>query len=96
MIGERLEQLWRALGFSTKVAFAKHVGWSQQSFNNYTSGRNRISLDEAMKLRFVLGVSLDWVYLGDPSGLPKRVADALAMAPGGEGADSRASRQPPA
>lgn len=51
--------------------------WSQ--FVNPRSKR-RITIDAAYKLRDEFGVTLDWVYDADPSGLPARLAQNIKKA----------------
>ncbi|CAH1671889.1 helix-turn-helix transcriptional regulator [Chelatococcus asaccharovorans] len=60
-----------------QVQFAQMVGLTQQSWNNYERGRRRIDLDQAFRLCAVTGVTLDWIYFGDRSGLPLRLAQMI-------------------
>lgn len=75
-IGERLEKLRDAVDMNTtKIAETldiTHSAWSQ-----YENGTRRISLEVAGKLVERFGVTLDWIYRGDPSGLPMRLAQLL-------------------
>jgi transcriptional regulator with XRE-family HTH domain len=48
-----------------------------QAWENYESGRRRISIDHAMALCKQLGLTLDWFYFGDMRGLNPGIAHAL-------------------
>jgi len=48
-----------------------------QAWDNYESGRRRISIDHAMTLCKNLGLTMDWFYFGDLKGLPADVARKL-------------------
>ena len=64
-IAERLRLTREALGY-TQVEIARLAGASGgQAWNNYESGRRRINVDHALALCQSIGVSLDWIYLGD-------------------------------
>ena len=76
-IGARLRLLRLALGYEQARPFCQRLEISDQAWNNYESGRRRISLDEVMKVVQKTGVSLDWVYRGLESTLPKHVADKI-------------------
>jgi transcriptional regulator with XRE-family HTH domain len=69
-IAHRLKLTYQASGERSKAAFCRRVGISSQAWNNYESGINRISIDQALKLTSALGVSLDWIYRGRTFGLP--------------------------
>ncbi len=58
-------------------AFAELVGITQPAMSNYMKGLRRPQLDEAMKIVAKTGVTLDWIYLGDRSGLPSRLLESL-------------------
>lgn len=47
------------------------------TYSQWESGKKRPNLDDAMRLCERFGVTLDWIYRGDPSGLPLRHADAI-------------------
>ena len=66
---DRLRVLREALGL-TQVQISRVCGIGQQAWNNYEGARRRISVDQALRLRNSIGVTLDWIYAGDPKGLP--------------------------
>ena len=50
---------------------------SGQAWENYESGRRRISIDHAMALCQRLGLTLDWFYFGSMRSLPDDVLKKL-------------------
>lgn len=75
-VGERLTQLRESYGMK-QAEFCRWTGFSTQAWNNYERGYRLINLDQAMKLWRITGATLDWIYRGDPSGLPFRLASKL-------------------
>lgn len=66
-----------ALGHN-QSSFARLVESSPSGMNNYLKGLRRPELDMAIRTAAKTGVTLDWIYLGDRSGLPARM---LALLP---------------
>jgi transcriptional regulator with XRE-family HTH domain len=75
-IAMRLDALMKALNLK-QVEFAGLVGISQPALNNYLKALRRPDLDVAIAIQSRTGVTLDWIYLGDRSGLPIRLASVL-------------------
>lgn len=75
-IARRLETLMEALDMK-QVEFATMIGISQPALNNYLKALRRPDLDVAINIQIRTGVTLDWIYLGDRSGLPVRLANIL-------------------
>lgn len=71
-IGRRIVALREAMGMN-QTAFAQLTDIKQNALANYEAGTRRPDLDQAYKLVAKTGVTLDWVYLGDRSGLPHRL-----------------------
>jgi transcriptional regulator with XRE-family HTH domain len=73
-IGARLALTRRALGYSLQTefvsAFAPILDVSIARWNNYESGRQRITVDVALALCSRWDLTLDWIYAGKWSGLP--------------------------
>lgn len=86
-IGRRLTATRLALDHTNAAEFAELVGLTPQALNNYETGIRRPNVDQAVKIVQATGVTLDWIYLGDRSGLPHRIASRLAP----EQEDRRAS-----
>jgi len=75
-IARRIIALREALGHN-QSAFAALVGISQPAMNNYEKGLRRPDLDVAVRIHQRTGVTLDWLYLGNRSGLPAHLLARL-------------------
>lgn len=75
-IAVRLAALVEALGHN-QTSFANLVGISQPALNNYLKGIRRPDIDVAISIQMRTGATLDWLYLGDRSGLPGRLIEIL-------------------
>lgn len=75
-IAMRLRALMAALELN-QVGFANLVGISQPALNNYLKGLRRPDLDVAISIQTKTSVTLDWLYLGDRSGLPARLLEKI-------------------
>jgi transcriptional regulator with XRE-family HTH domain len=75
-IARRLDALMQALEMN-QTAFAAMTGIQQSALNNYLGAKRRLWIDQAMKIRAKTGVTLDWIYEGDRSGLPARLLAVL-------------------
>jgi DNA-binding XRE family transcriptional regulator len=69
--GARLALTREALGH-TQVMMAKLMGSATygQAWENYESGRRRMSINHAIKLHQTCGLTLEWIYLGQMHNLP--------------------------
>lgn len=75
-IARRIEALRTALDMNGSQ-FAAAIGVTQPALSNYEAALRRPDLDVAIKIRARTGVTLDWLYLGDRSGLPRRLLELL-------------------
>ena len=75
-IAKRLNALIEALDLKP-VSFAALVNVSQPAISNYLSGLRRPDLDVGIAIQVKTGATLDWLYLGDRSGLPARLLGSL-------------------
>ena len=75
-IGERL-MLTRNVFGMTQTEFGKGAGIKKSTYNQYEKGKERPSLDEAIKLCDKYGITLDWIYLGDSRGLSPDLRAAI-------------------
>ncbi len=75
-IAMRLAALTEALGHN-QTGFAQLVGITQPALNNYLRGIRRPDIDVAIRIQMRTGATLDWLYLGDRSGLPSRLLQLL-------------------
>lgn len=76
-VAERLRLTRLALDLS-QAAFCHVAGISPQAYNNYERARQRPELEKAIALCRAHKLTLDWIYLGDPSGLPYPLAAAIS------------------
>lgn len=77
MIAQRLIATRLALGYENQVDFCRDAGVSYNTWNNYENARGRPKLDTAIQLCARFNLTLDWIYIGDASGLPHRLAQLL-------------------
>lgn len=75
-IAERLS-LVREVNGLTQAEFARRAGIAANAWNNYERARKRISIEAAIRLVNTYDLTLDYIYLGDASNLPYRLAKAL-------------------
>lgn len=75
-VGRRLSLARRALGLNQQE-FGVRAGLSQPQYNQFETGKRRLTIEAAMSLCHVYSLTLDYLYRGDPSGLPYRLADAI-------------------
>lgn len=79
-VAVRLEKTRLGLGYPRQVDFCKAAGGgiTPQGWNNYETGRHRLALNAALTLCRRFNLTLDWLYRGDDSGLPRRLIEAMA------------------
>lgn len=75
-IGKRLSLSRRALDL-TQIEFAERAGLQQSAYSQYETGGKRPSVDTANALCDTYSLTLDWIFRGDPSGLPYRLHSAI-------------------
>ena len=75
-IGERLRLTREAMGLS-QAKFALRAGVSPIAYDQYERGKMQPAIDQAIKIRDAHGLTLDWIYLGDGSGLKAGLSDAI-------------------
>ena len=79
-IGERLQLLWLALGYSTAVAFAAKLGISPQRLNNSVKG-NFLGKEVQRKiLEHFPAVSIDWLRFGITRNLTVELSEKIDKA----------------
>ncbi|UWU73054.1 helix-turn-helix domain-containing protein [Bradyrhizobium huanghuaihaiense] len=76
LLAERLRRTRESMKLK-QADWCRFVGIGPQAWNNYERGINRISIDQAIKVCVATGVSLDWIYRGQLSGLPIELATTL-------------------
>lgn len=75
-VAARLMLTRQALGLAQNE-FADRAGLASNTYNQYEKATNMPSLDAAHKLCDAYGLTLDWIYRGDPSNLRYALADAI-------------------
>jgi transcriptional regulator with XRE-family HTH domain len=80
-IAARLQKARKALGFKTQKEFAERVGIQGPTYNQWEKAKAYPDLQFAIRLRDEYNLSLDWIYLGDPAGLPYHMAKLLSAEP---------------
>lgn len=60
-----------------QAGMALLIGISQPALNNYLKALRRPELDVGIAIQAKTGATLDWIYLGDRSGLPARLLEKL-------------------
>lgn len=58
------------------------AGIAPNTYNQWEKGKQPPALDQAIRLCDVHGLTLDWIYLGDASGLPLRITSRIASPSG--------------
>jgi transcriptional regulator with XRE-family HTH domain len=71
-IAKRLEATRKAIGLSQKD-FARRAGIADNTYNQYERAVSQPKIENAYALCDTYGLTLDWIYNGDPSGLPQRL-----------------------
>jgi transcriptional regulator with XRE-family HTH domain len=74
----RLRHTRVALGIN-QTEFARRVHLKQNRYNQYESGARALTIDAANRICDEYGVTLDWLYRGDRSMLPHRLAIDIAQ-----------------
>jgi transcriptional regulator with XRE-family HTH domain len=74
--GERLRAAIKACGLRY-IQAAEIMGVTKNHLGNWMRGDGPIRVYELYRFCRVTGVTADWVLLGDPSGLPQRLAGQL-------------------
>lgn len=91
-LADRLVRIREYLGHETQAAMARALKISHTSWNNFERGYP-VPITVAMKVKqAVPGMTLDWLYEGDPSKLPLDLAAALGELPEGAAPPSNATR----
>lgn len=75
-IAERLRVTREAMGLRPRD-IAAATGIRPNAYVQYESGYRRPNLEDMIRYAEVYGVPLDWIYRGDPSSLPFRIANIV-------------------
>lgn len=77
-VGRRLRQVREILNVS-QVEFAKTAGLLHARYHNYEAGYRLLTLRAAFLLCAKYNLTLDFLFLGDPSGLKWNMVEALKL-----------------
>lgn len=75
-IGRRLLLTRQAIGIG-QLAFAERAKISSTAYNQYENAKKRPSIENAVALCETYGLTLDWIFRGDPSGLRYELANGI-------------------
>jgi transcriptional regulator with XRE-family HTH domain len=75
-VGRRLRRTRLLLGLDQQQ-FGTGARLSQPQYNQFENGKRLLTLHAALKLCDEYNLTLDWLYRGDPSGLPYRLATEI-------------------
>jgi transcriptional regulator with XRE-family HTH domain len=75
-IGLRLKLSRTALGLG-QGEFADRLDIARNTYNQYEKGVNKPPVESALKMRELFGLSLDWIYAGDPTFLRWELAEKI-------------------
>lgn len=78
-IGDRLAATRKALGLSQEAA-ADIGGISAKAWSEWERGTRTPAVSSMLRLRARYGISLDWIYAGDPARLPHEIASQVLLA----------------
>ena len=79
-IGWRLRAIREHFGMN-QTEFAQAADVPYKSLSQWESGRFRISIQGALRLREKFNISLDFIYCGSLDTLPMKMANALSSSP---------------
>jgi DNA-binding XRE family transcriptional regulator len=77
IIGQRLKALRLALDFHSQVAFAAEIGVEKNTYNPWEKGTRPLTFVGACLIRNRFRIPLDYLFYGDPVGLPAWLHQAL-------------------
>ena len=75
--GQRLIAARKAAGFVKQNAFATELGISSSRLSQWEAGRRTPDMFYLGKIITITGVTLDWLYFGNPSGMPYGIIQKL-------------------
>ena len=76
-VAERLRITRVALGYKTQAAFSEAAGILRTGYSPVETGSRLLSLQMALLLYDEFGITLDWLYRGDRSGLRASLRDEI-------------------
>jgi len=77
-IGERLKRIRRGMSDLNQGQWSAKHNFTQGQYSNWERGTRRISVDAAMALCALYGVTLDYIYLGREDALSEKTRNSLS------------------
>lgn len=74
--GARLRLIRLAVGLSSKD-FADSLNVALNTYSQWENGTNLIPQTKALRIRQIYGATLDYIYTGDVSAMPFKLASAI-------------------
>jgi transcriptional regulator with XRE-family HTH domain len=81
-IGKRLAQLREAKGITSQIEMARIIGCELNRYNHWERGRIMLPIEFAIEIAKQTGADLDFIYLGETSGLPINLWKLLSSTSG--------------
>lgn len=78
-IAQRLALLLGILEIKA-AELCRQTGIATNRWSQYETGKRPITLNAAYKLNKQYGITLDWIFLGDESGMPQRLVSKMRKA----------------
>ncbi len=76
-VGQRLRAVRTAAGYATAREFAEKLDIEENTLTSWERGQRLIEPEDLAGVRKLTGVTADYIYYGDPSGLPPELAGNL-------------------
>lgn len=75
--GNRLRVMREALGYDSLRDFAAEIDVPEDRFGTYERGVSLLQMPTALLIKRRFGVTLEWIYDGDASGMPHALYEAI-------------------
>jgi transcriptional regulator with XRE-family HTH domain len=92
-IARRLQITRKALGLK-QGEFADRAGIARNAYNQFDLGKRLLTLQRGHQLCDEYKLTLDWLFRGDPSALPSRLAAEIARIARRIEAEAKTDRKP--
>ncbi len=76
-VGRRLRTVRTAAGYRTAREFAEKLSVEENTLTSWERGERLIEPEDLAAVRELTGVTADYIYYDDPSGLPPELAGKL-------------------
>jgi len=80
--GKRLVAARKIAGFTRQSAFARELGVTSPRLSQWESGRRMPDMLYLGKIVTITGVTLDWLYFGNPAGMAYATVQSLVESGG--------------